>query len=124
MYRIIKTDGTELCLTDSVNYIKLHENGCFVQCPVSEAIGVAYNSTPYNLYGHDSIEGADTVIVTIVDGGKAVGAAQDKAEQAQQNNANIEDAMCEMDAANQERIAAIEDALCDMDEILNGGATE
>lgn len=77
MYRIIKIDGTELGLTDSVNYIKLHENGCFVQCPVSEAIGVAYNSEPFNLYGHDSIEGADTVIVTIVDGGQAVGAAQE-----------------------------------------------
>lgn len=46
------------------------------------------------------------------------------AEQAEMRDANIEDAMCEMDAANQERIAAIEDALCDMDEILNGGAAE
>ena len=30
-------------------------------------------------------------------------------------NAELEDAMCEMDAANEERFAAIEDALCEMD---------
>lgn len=30
-------------------------------------------------------------------------------------NAELEDALCEMDAANEERIAAIEDALCEMD---------
>ena len=62
--------------------------------------------------------------VHIKNGGQAVGAAQDKAEQAHQNNAIIEDAMCEMDAATNGRISAIEDALCDMDEILNGGAAE
>lgn len=30
-------------------------------------------------------------------------------------NAELEDAICEMDAANEERFAAIEDALCEMD---------
>ena len=30
-------------------------------------------------------------------------------------NADLEDAMCEMDAANEERLAAIEDALCEID---------
>ena len=30
-------------------------------------------------------------------------------------NAALEDAICEMDAANEERMAAIEDALCEMD---------
>lgn len=30
-------------------------------------------------------------------------------------NAALEDAICEMDAANEERFAAIEDALCEMD---------
>ena len=44
--------------------------------------------------------------VHIKNGGQAVGDVQDKAEQAHQNN------------------AIIEDALCDMDEILNGGAAE
>ena len=30
-------------------------------------------------------------------------------------NAELEDALCEMDAVNEERMAAIEDALCEMD---------
>lgn len=30
-------------------------------------------------------------------------------------NAELEDAICEMDAANEERFAAIEDALCEID---------
>ena len=73
MYRIIKTDGTEIGLTDSVFYIKISQNGSFCPCHEDEAVGVAYRSTPYNLFGHEDIEGADTVLVTKVDGGALVG---------------------------------------------------
>jgi len=31
----------------------------------------------------------------------------------------MEDALCEQDAANEERLAAIETALCELDEALN-----
>ena len=30
---------------------------------------MAYNCIPYNLIGHDEIEGADTVVVSEIDGG-------------------------------------------------------
>lgn len=73
MYRIIKTDGTELGITDQVTYIKFGANGCFTNAAVEDAIGVAFSSTPYNLFGHDEIEGTDTVIVSQIDGGAAVG---------------------------------------------------
>jgi len=33
-----------------------------------------------------------------------------------QHSADLEDALCEMDAAAEERIAEIEDALCELDE--------
>lgn len=33
----------------------------------------------------------------------------------------LEDALCEVDEANEERLSAMEDALCEMDEIINGG---
>ncbi len=33
--------------------------------------------------------------------------------------AEMEDALCEQDAANEERLAAIETALCELDEALN-----
>lgn len=49
MYRIIKIDGTELGITDSVNYIKIGESGSYINATETDAIGVAYNSEPYNL---------------------------------------------------------------------------
>lgn len=72
MYRIIKIDGTELGITDSVNYIKIGASGCYAAAAKEEAIGVAYNSVPYNLVGHAEIEGADTVVVSAVDAGQII----------------------------------------------------
>lgn len=69
MYRIIKIDGTELGVTDSVNYIKISENGCFTNATAEDAVGVAFNSVAYNLAGHNEIEEADTVVVSKIDGG-------------------------------------------------------
>lgn len=69
MYRIIKIDGTELGITDSVNYIKIGASGDFATATKETAIGVAFESVPYNLNGHTEIEGADAVIVSAIDGG-------------------------------------------------------
>ena len=41
--------------------------------------------------------------------------AEERIAELEATNAALEDAMCEMDAANEERMAAIEDALCEMD---------
>lgn len=72
MFRIIKIDGTELGLTDSVLYIKITESGCFAPTTKDKAVGIAFRSIPYNLVGHSDIEGADTVVVSAVDGGETV----------------------------------------------------
>lgn len=72
MFRIIKIDGTELGITDSVNYIKIGESGDYATASEQYAIGIAFNSEPYNLLGHEDIEGADTVIVSNVNGGNMV----------------------------------------------------
>ena len=69
MYRIIKIDGTELGITDSVNYIRYGDGGCFTTATRKDAIGVAFKSVAYNLVGHEDIEGADTVVVSEIDGG-------------------------------------------------------
>lgn len=73
MFRIIKIDGTELGITDSVNYIKISEDGCFANATSQDAIGVAFNSIAYNLIGHTDIDGAETIIVSAIDGGAEVG---------------------------------------------------
>lgn len=72
MFRIIKIDGTELGITDSVNYIKISGSGSYVSASENDAIGVAFNSEPYNLVGHDEIDGVDTVVVSRIDGGAEV----------------------------------------------------
>ena len=72
MFSINKIDGTELGITDSVNYIKIGESGDYATASEQDAIGIAFNSEPYNLLGHEDIEGADTVIVSNVNGGNMV----------------------------------------------------
>lgn len=69
MYRIIRDDGMELGITDSILFIKIAENGCFVPSREEDAIGVAFRSVAYNLIGHNEIEGAETVVVSKIDGG-------------------------------------------------------
>ena len=70
MYQIIKADGIELGITDNIIYIKVKEDtGNFIPCLEEEAIGVAFNGTPYNLIGHNEIAEAETVIVSEIDNG-------------------------------------------------------
>lgn len=69
MYQIFKIDGTELGVTDSVNYIKIGSSGCFAPAKYEDAIGVAFNSVAYNLVGHTDIQDADTVVVCVIDSG-------------------------------------------------------
>lgn len=64
MNRIIRTDGTELCLVDKARYIKRSSYGAFVEAERKDAIGVAVKGVVYNLLGHDEIAGADTVLVS------------------------------------------------------------
>ena len=61
MYKIITNTG-ETHLTEKPNFIRKHENGCFVLTDVNHAQGVAYHGTPY-LY-------ADGTQVHEVDGGE------------------------------------------------------
>ena len=46
MYKIITHTG-ETHLTEKPNFIRKHENGCFVLTDKDHADGVAYNGTPY-----------------------------------------------------------------------------
>ena len=46
MYKIITHTG-ETHLTENPNFIRKHENGCFVLTDEATAEGVAYNGTPY-----------------------------------------------------------------------------
>ncbi len=118
MYRIIKVDGTELGITDSVIYIRIGSSGNFTPCSAEDAIGVAFGSVPYNLVGHSEIEGAEAVVVSRVDGGLL--AFEQKAS-TDERLTDVENAMCEQDSATDERLTNLEDALCELDSAMNRG---
>lgn len=84
MNRIIKTDGTELCLVDKARYIKRSDYGVFVEAEQKDAIGVAVKGVVYNLLGHDEIAGADTVLVS--DASTADELTTQRADLAEQKN--------------------------------------
>ena len=71
MYRITRTDGVVLGIVEKVNYIKISENGSFTPAEQSDAVGVAYLGTAYNLAEKADIPNADAVVVTEIDGGLA-----------------------------------------------------
>lgn len=84
MNRIIKTDGTELCLVEKARYIKRSDYGVFVEAERKDAIGVAVKGVVYNLLGHDEIAGADTVLVS--DASTADELTAQRADLAEQKN--------------------------------------
>lgn len=65
MYKLINFDTGEMIgITDFLHYIRLGKNGCYVMCKDGEEPqGIAYNSTPYNLAGKESMGDLPTVMV-------------------------------------------------------------
>lgn len=114
MYLIKKTDGTELGIVEEPTYIKIGKSGCYTNATRADAIGVAYNSTPYNLIGHSEIKDAETVEVVYINVGEEL--RKDQAAIAE-----VENALCELDAAAEEKRAEYEEALCELDSIISGG---
>lgn len=77
MYRITNiSTGETIGTVDKPYYIKISASGCFTPATEDKAVGVAVNSTAYNLLGHNEIEGADTVTVSEFDGGALVESQQ------------------------------------------------
>ena len=77
MYRIVKvSDGKELGMVETVTYVKIGSSGDFAIAKKENATGVVFDGTAYSLIGHDEIEGAETVVVSEIDGGTAVSRQQ------------------------------------------------
>lgn len=102
MFRVIKTDGTELGVTDAVYYIKIGASGCFTPTVKEDAIGVAYNSIAYNLAGHTEIANADTVVVSAIDSGILIDALNTQ-------HIETEQMLTDLDIANIEAQQAVTD---------------
>lgn len=107
MYKIVTPTG-ESILAEKVNYIRVHRSGnTFILTDFEHADGVAYHSTPYLF--------KDGAHVSEFDAADELRRLESENTSLKSQLAAAEDALCEIDSANEERIAAIEDALCEID---------
>jgi len=107
LYRIIKMDGSELAVVAKAMWVKIGPSGSLAPAKNrGDAVGIAYQSTAYNLLGFDRIPDAETVMVAEVDDGEYI---QD-----------VKNAMCETNAATDEWKAPRD---CEPGELMtvNGG---
>lgn len=74
MHRItIQKTGETLGYVEEPRYIYLAPSGSYVQCNKETAQGIAYKSTPYNLFDREPLSAKiDTVILTEIDSGELI----------------------------------------------------
>lgn len=106
MYRIINTENHQLIgFIVEPHYIRIKPStGAFVSTDSLHAQGIAYRSTPYNLMGKEGVGAQTTVLLEEFDITDLIVDIPD-----------LENAICELDIANEERFNMIEDALCELD---------
>lgn len=85
MYKVITNTG-ETYLTEKPNFIRKHENGCFVLTDEASAEGIAYHGTPYLF--------ADGVICCEFDGGSEIQASQETDALTLELSADHEERLC------------------------------
>lgn len=71
MFRIIK-DGVSVGMTETPNYIKQQENGCFALCPEPLASGIVFEGAVYHLMGREALDGVETVMLEETDAGAEI----------------------------------------------------
>lgn len=116
MFKIITTNWAEIGLTDSVRFIKVSPEGSFVEASKEEAIGIAFNSVPYNLAGKNEIAEAESVIIIETDSGREVSDLRAQAaRQAEELVQSDETAI-----ALYERLSQQDEALIEIYELIGG----
>lgn len=126
MYAVL-SGGVLLALCDKPRYVKVNEaSGAYVEAEVEEAIGISVNGDLYNINGGDAIPDAPEAIVTDSDIAECVFRNRARiVENEETTNAaivEVENALCDLDMAADEKLTAMEDALCELDIMINGGA--
>ena len=123
MYAIL-SGGALLSLCDKPRYIKQNKNGVYVEVDATEAIGVSVYGNLYNINGGNAIPDAPEAVIVQRDVSEYVFSNRVRLNKHEKftNIAiiEVEDALCELDTAADEKINAMEDALCELDSIING----
>ena len=119
MYEIRK-DGGVIALAEAPNYIRRHADGFYILCEEKDAQGVAVDGAAYCLMGRTGLDELEEVQIVERDAGTII---LQQGKDATMSRTEIETALCDIDAANEEAHASYETALCDLDEAMNGGET-
>ena len=125
MYAIL-SGGALLALCDKPRYVRLNpDSGAYVEAAPEEAIAVSVNGNLYNINGGNAIPDAPEAIVREDDMAEYVfgnrARIAENEETAGAAVVQLEEALCEQDAATEERLTAVEEALCELDSAINGG---
>lgn len=123
MYAIL-SNGELLALCERPRYVKRNQDGVFVEAPKDKAEGIAVGGEVYNLPGGSAITDAPEALVQEAEASEYVFRNRVRIiENEETTGAAIiamEEALCEMDNASEERLAAVEEALCELDSATNG----
>ncbi len=125
MYAIL-SGGVLVSLCDKPRYVRLNpDSGAYIEAAPEEAVAVAVNGVLYNINDGSDVPGAPGAVVRGIDASEYI---FDNRVQIAENKhvtgtavIRLEDALCEQDAAQDERVSAIEDAVCELDSLISKG---
>lgn len=125
MYAIL-SGGALLALCDKPRYVRLNpDSGAYVEATPEEAIAVSINGDLYNINGGSAIPDAPEAVVREDDVAEYVFGNRARIFENEQTSGaavvQLEEALCEQDAATEERLTAVEEALCELDSVIGGG---
>ena len=124
MYAIL-SGGVLLSLCDKPRYVKKNDNGVYVEADAAEAIGVSVRGDLYNINGGNAIPDVSEAVVIKNDVSEYVFRNRVRLEKHEKttNSAiiEVENALCELDTAADDKLTVMEDALCELDSIINQG---
>lgn len=124
MYAII-SGGELISLCDTPRYIKIKEStGVYIAVEPEEAIGVAVAGNVYNINGGNAIPDAPQAIIKTDDAGEYVFRNRARIVKNEEDTATafveVENALCDLDIAADEKLTAMENALCELDTLIAG----
>lgn len=119
--KAIIVNGKIISICEEPNYVKRHPEGhCFIPATIEDAEGISAglndDAGVYNLPNKPAlIEDAPIAYIREDDGREYFYTTHTSAQKSAESIVEIENAICDNDAAALDRIAQIENILCDMD---------